>query len=959
MPRGLPATPGSAAPAPPSALFQGDPEAGEAADARAALAADLAGLLRAPGLVVLTGPPGSGRTAFLQTLADLSPGPVHAGGGLAALRTVPALALSRAVRARLPADDPLLLAEAVRSRVRGGLLVLDDVHLADPATLAALPRLAAHCRVAVALRTPHRLPADTVGGLRAAATAWRSLPPLGAGAAADLVRRAAPRLGAAQVAAVVHRAGGLPAVVQLLARHAATRPAPSSAEAPGTPELSDFAWLPPSAGLSRTAGLAEAAEDRDGVVRAVAAALADLDRGARTALAALGLLGRPAPAAVLTGAAPLLAAGLAVADPAGLVAPVSGYVAEVAAGLLDDDTRRGLHRRLAAALPPAEAARHLAAAGDTAAAYRAALSGADAAATGGERADALLFACALSGIPADPRVRVAAADAALAAGRPDAAARVLTTVAPLGVEADALRGEALLQAGDVAAARAAVRPIPDAAPWPVVAGRDRVLVLADLHTDPDVAAGTAERITARLGGRAAPPGLAAALAAVRAAARAPGWEGALAAAARAPGDPLAARWSAWLLVTHLMADGRLRDAAAAAHAAADASAADLAYSWQTRFLGAALLAAAVRAADPLDDVLRRAADLTDRALPADAHAAATAAAALVEADTGQLTAARHRLAGADPAAPAVAWVTREAAWLDGQPGLAADRPAGDDATFFAGLRAITARWAAHDGAAASHDAALQGSDDVSLDAPLQVSDDVVVQVSRDGALPVSDNGPRQAGGGGCPGSRVPAVRGTLAAWDARHGFAVAADAWPGIAVREQVRCLLAEGDHQNDSAAAVRALATAESLADGAGLVVLAGRARRGLRRHRVHRDVRGARTDGVALTEREEVVLGLVAEGSPTRRIAGQLGVSAETVETHIKTAMRKLGARTRTEAAARAAAHWAAGPRAAESGAAGTATADSAAPRSAPGGSAVGSAARGSTAAAGPARRAVREDR
>jgi DNA-binding CsgD family transcriptional regulator len=126
-----------------------------------------------------------------------------------------------------------------------------------------------------------------------------------------------------------------------------------------------------------------------------------------------------------------------------------------------------------------------------------------------------------------------------------------------------------------------------------------------------------------------------------------------------------------------------------------------------------------------------------------------------------------------------------------------------------------------------------------------------------------------------------------------------------------------------------------------------------------VHRDVRGARTDGVALTEREEVVLRLVAEGSPTRRIAGQLGVSAETVETHIKTAMRKLGARTRTEAAARAAAHWAAGPRAAESGAAGTATADSAAPRSAPGGSAVGSAARGSTAAAPPARRAAREDR
>ncbi len=917
MPRGLPATPASAAPASapsssaPSSSGSGRPSAGaEAQDLREALAAELAGLLGAPGLVVLTGPPGSGRTTFLAALAGLVPGPVHAGGGLAALRAVPALALSRAVRARLPADDPALLAEAVRSRVRGGLLLLDDLHLADPATLAALPRLAARCRVVAALRTPHRLPADPLAALRAAATAWRALPPLDAGAAAELVRRVAPQLSPAQAAAVARRAGGLPAVAQLLARHASTRPTAHPVPGVPTPGLAGAgvaaggpAGGPATGGLAgdrlpgtgpggvggapghgrETTGMPETPEDRDGVVRAVAAALADLDRGARTALAALGLLGRPAPAAVLTGAGPLLAAGLAATDPAGLIAPVSGYVADVAAGLLDDDTRRGLHRRLAAALPPAEAARHLAAAGDAAAAYRAALIGADAAATGGERADALLFACALPGIPADPPVRVAAADAALAAGRPGAAADVLATAAPLGVEADALRGEALLQTGDVAAARAAVRPIPDAAPWPVVAGRDRVLLLADLHTDPATAARTAERITTRLGGRAAPPGLAAALAAVRAAVRAPGWEGGLAAAARAPGDPLAARWSAWLLVTHLIADGRLGDAAAAARTAADASAADLAYSWQTRFLGAALLAAAVRAADPLDGILRRAADLTDRALPADAHAAATAAAALVEADTGQLTAARGRLAGADPAAPAVAWVIREAAWLDGQPGLAADQPDDSDPTLFAGLRGITARWAAHDAAAATRPAPSG---------------------KGPGSAAASGKGLGSAAASvGGPGAAVPAVRATVAAWDARSGFAAAAGAWPGIAVREQVRCLLAEGDHQPDTAAAVRALTTAEALADGAGLVVLAGRARRGLRRHRVHRDVRGARTDGVALTDREEAVLRLVAEGSPTRRIAGQLGVSAETVETHIRAGMRKLGARTRTEAAALAA--------------------------------------------------------
>ncbi|UQU68596.1 helix-turn-helix transcriptional regulator [Couchioplanes caeruleus] len=46
--------------------------------------------------------------------------------------------------------------------------------------------------------------------------------------------------------------------------------------------------------------------------------------------------------------------------------------------------------------------------------------------------------------------------------------------------------------------------------------------------------------------------------------------------------------------------------------------------------------------------------------------------------------------------------------------------------------------------------------------------------------------------------------------------------------------------------------------------------------------------------------MLRLVAAGEPTRRIAGQLGISAETVDTHIRAGMRKLGARTRTEAAA-----------------------------------------------------------
>ncbi|MEU4220619.1 LuxR family transcriptional regulator, partial [Actinoplanes sp. NPDC026623] len=185
---------------------------------------DLAGLaaahLRRPGLVMLTGAPGSGRSTLLRRIAGLAAGPVHAGGGLAMLADVPALALSRAVKARLPTHDVPLLAEAVHSRVRGGLLVLDDLQYADPATLAALPHLALHVRVVVALRAPHRLDEQTVAALRASATAWLDVPPLSADTATDLARRVGGQLSDEALAGVVRRAGGNPLAITALARQA-------------------------------------------------------------------------------------------------------------------------------------------------------------------------------------------------------------------------------------------------------------------------------------------------------------------------------------------------------------------------------------------------------------------------------------------------------------------------------------------------------------------------------------------------------------------------------------------------------------------------------------------------------------------------------------------------------------------------------------------------------------------
>jgi DNA-binding CsgD family transcriptional regulator len=887
------------------------------------IVAEAVARLAAPGLVVLAGPAGIGRTSALRRVAAAFRGPVFAGGGLAMLQGVPGLALARAVRVRLPVHDVALLAEAVRSRVRGGLLVIDDLQWVDQATVAALPAIAVHCRIAVSLRTPHRLPPAVEAQLRAVAGAWLPVPPMPAPVATALVRQLAPGAATAVVTDVVRRAGGVPLAVTALARAAARRHPGSPTAGPGSDDTGSIP-LPGAAGPRPGSAAAGAgpADGTDALAQAVAAALADLTRPARTAMAALGLLGRPAPAAVLgDGAGELLSSGLAEtltepASPTGptagstpVVAAVSAYVAEVAAGLLAPAERQALHRRLADLVTPREAARHLAAAGEPDLAYRTAVDAAGATTSTAERAELLLLACGLPDVVVAPSVRVAAARAALQAGRPGACLRVLGRE-PAGVaeaagieaaEIAVLRGEALLQTGSPGAAVAAVAGVGDSdgngngnGSAGLSGARDRVRLLGLLAADPQAAVAGLDAVLARHGDPPAHAGLRAAVAAVRAAVRQPGWEYGLASAAAVAGDAddaLAARWSAWLLVETLAADGRLAEAAHAASAAAQACAADLAYSWQTRFVAAALWCTALRGAD-IDGVVRRAGDLTDRTLPAAARGYAVAAASLAEADGGLLAPARARLAAAGRQPPSTAaildWVAREAAWLDGQPELAvAPPPATDpaeraDVPLVDGLRRITARWAAHD--ARSGDGAVRAHPDGASSPAGPLTGD-----PADGDLPPA-------------ASRIVPVAQTLRAWAANaspDGFDTAAAAWHDLARREEVRCLLAHGLLETESTRAVPPLLRAEQLAGDAGLVVLLGRARRALRRHAVRRETRGRRA-GDELTDRERDVLRLVAQGEPTRRIAGQLGISRETVETHIRAGMRKLGARTRTEAAA-----------------------------------------------------------
>src|SRR5262249_43624059 len=142
------------------------------------------------------------------------------------------------------------------------------------------------------------------------------------------------------------------------------------------------------------------------------------------------------------------------------------------------------------------------------------------------------------------------------------------------------------------------------------------------------------------------------------------------------------------------------------------------------------------------------------------------------------------------------------------------------------------------------------------------------------------------------GATRQALAAAVTAW-AAGDLTAAARAREGAMVRERGRCLLAAGSTQ--------ALLEAERRAESAGLTLLLGRVRRALRVHGVLRRPAGSPVTG--LSPREYEVLRLVGRGLPTHRIAELLGISRHTAEGYIKQAMGKLGARTRTEAAVRAA--------------------------------------------------------
>lgn len=355
------------------------------------------GVFDRPGLTVVTGAAGAGKTHALWAGLDRWRGEraredaVCAGRGVAALRHRAGVTLSCAVRVPLPptvAEADILAGRAARGR----LVVVDDAQSADDLTIEVCLALSRRLPVTLVIATGAG-DGDTLLGRCLPHTDHRhDVLPLDAVAAADLVRRTNAALDDAAVADVVTAGRGNPLALELLAT---------------TDE--------------RTAR------------KALAARLRTLSPVGRAAVVTLGVHGRAAPAQLLgPGAGELPGSDLIGTDGTRLWLR-SQVLYRVAASLAGTDDLAAIHRRLAATVTdPVECTKHLLASGDQAQARSRAVRTARSTSDAALRATLLVLAAQAG--PDDDETKTlwrSAADALRQAGDPagaDRAARRATRV---------------------------------------------------------------------------------------------------------------------------------------------------------------------------------------------------------------------------------------------------------------------------------------------------------------------------------------------------------------------------------------------------------------------------------------------------------------------------------------------------------------------------------------------------
>jgi len=330
---------------------------------------------RRPTLVV--GEAGIGKTSVLRAAAARSGREVFEGGALATLSWMSYLPFERAIGRSMPDGDRALAASFVESSIGVGLLLLDDLQWADAYTLAILDLLAHRIPLLGAVRSGDPGTEMALHRAKEAGFDVVPLPPLEPEHAVSLVRLRNPRLDDRQVDAVVAEAAGIPFFLE---------------------ELS-------SGPLTESAHVA------------LRVRLHSLSAGARRCLGLLALLGRPAPEDLLGPEAnEILASDIAVPE-GPMIVLRHLLLGEIAVGSLSAEETRELHSVLAGSVDdPGEAARHHAAAGDLTLAYELAMEAADRALRPGERARHLgLAATCAEGGDAD-ELRLTAAEAQIDAG---------------------------------------------------------------------------------------------------------------------------------------------------------------------------------------------------------------------------------------------------------------------------------------------------------------------------------------------------------------------------------------------------------------------------------------------------------------------------------------------------------------------------------------------------------------
>jgi DNA-binding NarL/FixJ family response regulator len=118
-----------------------------------------------------------------------------------------------------------------------------------------------------------------------------------------------------------------------------------------------------------------------------------------------------------------------------------------------------------------------------------------------------------------------------------------------------------------------------------------------------------------------------------------------------------------------------------------------------------------------------------------------------------------------------------------------------------------------------------------------------------------------------------------------------------VAASEELRASIAAALRANPAFEVVGAAASEDRVPSTADVVVIARSA------HDSSRAAQATRGDvvvGTTLTNREREILALLADGLGNKQIAARLGISANTVKTHLELLFDRLGVSSRAEAVA-----------------------------------------------------------